>query len=51
MLSFGFEGGTCRKVNGVNYLFTTELFDDKIEPLWHDGFVNVGFVKVKLNAD
>ncbi len=25
---FGFEGGTCRKVNGVYYLFTTEVFDE-----------------------
>ncbi len=24
---FGFEGGTCRKVNGVYYLFVTEVFD------------------------
>jgi hypothetical protein len=26
-IKFGFEGGTCRKVNGVYYLFTTEVFD------------------------
>lgn len=25
---FGFEGGTCRKVNGVYYLFSTEVFDE-----------------------
>ena len=25
---FGFEGGTCRKVNGVYCLFTTEVFDE-----------------------
>ncbi len=25
---FGFETGTCRKVNGVYYLFTTEVFDE-----------------------
>lgn len=25
---FGFEGGTCRKYNGVYYLFTTEVFDE-----------------------
>ncbi len=24
---FGFEGGTCRKVNGVYYLFVTEVFN------------------------
>jgi hypothetical protein len=24
---FGFEGGTCVKVEGVYYLFTTEIFD------------------------
>ena len=24
---FGFEGGTCAKVGGVYYLFTTEIFD------------------------
>ncbi len=27
-IKFGFEGGTCRKVNGVYYLFTTEVFDE-----------------------
>lgn len=26
-IKFGFEGGTCRKVNGVYYLFTTEVFN------------------------
>jgi hypothetical protein len=25
---FGFEGGTCQKVEGVYYLFTTEIFDE-----------------------
>jgi len=27
-IKFGFEGGTCRKVNGIYYLFTTEVFDE-----------------------
>ena len=25
---FGFEGGTCHKVNGTYYIFTTEVFDE-----------------------